>query len=149
MIKVFAYCLISGRAFSPTLAKQKTGLSFSEMHSVGDIGTLGKYKHKPFDFGFARLDDDLSTVDVTSFSKCALVKDLLLHLDALRDCGAEQIVLHYDVAYLDQCNIELHSEDLKILSSTGIDVTFTCYRISSQDSATDAAAPHSERALSP
>ncbi len=149
MIKVSAYCLISGRAFSPELARQKTGLSFSETHSVGEVGVLGKYKNKPFDFGFARLDDDLSTIDVASFSKRPLVKDLLLHLETLRACGAEQIVLHYDIAYLDQCNIELRSEDLKTLASTGIDVTFTCYPDSSQDSATDAAAQHAERALSP
>ncbi|WP_124328991.1 hypothetical protein [Desulfonema ishimotonii] len=118
MIKIRAYCLLQGPNFSPALAESRTCLSFENKNEVGEAGRSGRYKDIPIPYGSAEL---------TASDTDRIIRILETHIGTFRSCHAETIILHLDVSYDAQCNLEFSPELIKKISDLQIPFTISCY----------------------
>jgi hypothetical protein len=122
MIKESPHITLSGARFSPSKFENEAGISFSTKHEKGDISpNLGK----EYDFGYGQLE----APDVLNNSeKIEWLLDLILpHINLLESMGVEEKVLHIDVGYNSQCNIEYRPEVIKKLHKFGGHLTLSCF----------------------
>ena len=131
MISVSAVLHVYGQDFSPSLAESMLGYA------------LGSDKKEPIPGGSGELSDQGSAIIrydwngslEPSFEKG--VADLLPPslpifeekelVATLRKCGAEEFTLYVNVAYEDQCNLELSPSLLAALAELGVTLAITCY----------------------
>ena len=124
-MKSYGYVSFVGPHFSPSKAKVETGLLFTEEHEIGDLGKLGKYKSKPYDFGAASIDFEC---DETEFLvPYSMLKTLKVHKETLKRLGAEEIQIFLNIAYKNQCNLEFAPNFMKIIAELNVPLLMTCY----------------------
>ena len=124
MVKIHVTLLAQGDAFSPTMAEQLSGIAFDNKNEHGELGKKGRYRDVPTPFGAARkqwADQDPGDPTV------AFLEEFSALVDASRLATATTMRLHLDVAYLDQCNMELGVEFVNALSRANMGLTITCY----------------------
>jgi len=116
-----------GEAFSPSTAEKQTGIVFDAKNEPGEIARSGRYRNQPTPHGSAtiKFEDDLSSCDpLTTQSLNVLAESI----PAFREAGATTIVIHCDVAYRDQCNLEMSPGFLAAIARLGVPLTLTCYQ---------------------
>lgn len=126
MVKVSVVFRAFGPEFSPDNAERNAGVRFSKKNEPGDAGTSGRFRGRPLPYGSCELNGPERSValdmpDPKFFHSIQHVA---------REClaaGATSMVLHFDVAYVDQCNLEFSSEFVLALARTGVAVTMSCY----------------------
>ena len=126
MIEVDAEFRAYGSEFSPESVERSTGISFSKKKERGSTGILGRYRGQPVPYGSAELSGpetglDLMVPDAPFF---AAVEKLV---PACLSAGATSMSLHLNVAFADQCNIELSPEFIAALARLGIILTMSCF----------------------
>lgn len=126
MIKTLLIFRAMGTAFSPSAAEKQTGLLFSKKNEPGDIGKWGRYKEQPIPYGSAELCDPTEDSDLFALSP-VFFRTLELLVPACRAALATSIVLHADLAFEDQCNIEMSEDFIQALAGLRIPFTMTCY----------------------
>jgi hypothetical protein len=124
MVKCTASFRAHGEGFSPKSAERLTGLFFSKRNERGDLGTSGRASGQPLAYGSGELAVamDLTAPDPLFF---AAVENLV---PACLSSGATDMLLHIDVEYTDQCNMEMSPAFVVALSRLGIPVTMTCFQ---------------------
>ncbi|HOX45004.1 MAG TPA: hypothetical protein PK668_15500 [Myxococcota bacterium] len=126
MVRVSIGFRASGPKFSPKNVERHTGIRFSKKNEPGDIGTIGRYRDHPLPYGSCELNGpetgvDLQVPDPSFFESIE---------GAAREClmaGATSMLLHLDVAYTDQCNLELSKDFVSALARAGVSITMSCY----------------------
>jgi hypothetical protein len=120
-------CELQGDHFSPRLAEAKTGLTLVRKNEPGDIGTLGRHKGKPRPYGAASLEapDDWTWDHKWDW----LLMTLSTHIETLRQCGADDLVLDLGYFYDGQCNLEFSPLRLGQVAALGIPFAISCYEI--------------------
>ena len=130
MTKAFPYVALFGESFSPNEAEKNTDIKFTVKNEVGEIGKRGKYKDKPYNFGYALLEppkgiDDLQQIEW-------LVDTMVKNICILRKCGVIDGKFHVTYAYDSQCNIEYEPQFLSKLVEIGLAFTISCYEDESE-----------------
>lgn len=126
--KISASILFQGEKFSPKKATEITGLNFSEMNEVGEIGKKGRYKNKPIPFGYGLLEAPATIPDDDRI--LWLANELSGKLEVLYGLGAGESRMYIGYFYINQCNCGLTKEELAAIAKLGIDFWFSCYDIS-------------------
>jgi hypothetical protein len=127
MLTLNVRCLIQGKCFSPALVEKAGGLSFRQQEEPGSIGTAGRYRGKPLPYGSAVLAlSKAQSVDPRK-SLDLLVETLRPSIKYLRKEGADNIVLHCDIFFENQCNFELSAEQIAAVAELHIPMTISCY----------------------
>ncbi len=125
MVKATYVFLAQGDAFSPTAAARATGVAFTRSNEPGDLGTKGNYLGQPRPYGSAELEGPAEAdLEVPHAATFAAVECLA---PACVAAGADSLRLHIDVAYVDQCNLELGPAFVEALARLGIAITLTCF----------------------
>jgi hypothetical protein len=123
----FLYCLLQGKAFSPSLAEARTGLPLVDQNEPGTQAPSTRYQDKPLPYGSAMLvllDDDVRPGE----SPLEPLRALKEKLPELRSAGATQATLYLVVAYEARCDFALSSEELGALASVGLPLEVSCHR---------------------
>lgn len=137
MIQVDLRLCASGATFSPARAAAEFDLKPGGVqHEPGEVASYGPHRGRPRSSGYAcfqiypssptvdpataRVDADLVPHDLPLFEQPGLIEGLRRH-------GATDIVLHVDVAYDAQCNLEFSARLLRALADLAIPFTMTCY----------------------
>lgn len=128
MIKIHSRCLLWGDNFSPRKAEALTGVLFRNKNEPGDFGAIGRYRNKPLPNGRATLDSTFNTSlrKGGTSSEEWLVDILLQHIDIFRACGATDFILHLDIVWKDQCNLQLDSQFIQKIGKLNIPLTLSC-----------------------
>jgi len=126
MVKLFPRITLSGDNFSPKRVDNDSCSFFSNKKEKGDIATTGRYKGKPLPYGSAVI---ASPENITGENEKILwvIEKYLNHKEKILNCGAEDIVFHIDVNYIDQCNLAFDPEIIKKISDLNISLTITCW----------------------
>ena len=126
MVKIFPSCRLQGDGFSPVNAEKHTGLRLEVKQEPGEIAVRGRFAGRPAPFGSAVLrGDPKNREDATSEE--VFLRLLDAHIDSFRAVGATDIVIHLDVEYDTQCNLEFEPEFIAALHRIGLPVRVTCY----------------------
>ena len=114
-----------GESFSPSAAEKRTGIVFDVKNEPGEIARTGRYRNRPSPYGSAiiKFEDDRSSCDPLSAQSLNI---LIKNIQTFREAGATTIVLHCDVAYLDQCNLEMSPGFLAAIARLEIPFTISC-----------------------
>lgn len=128
MFKFDIRCLFHGDNFSPTLVEKKIGVPLDEKIEVGDIGKIGRYKNKMIPYGSACLRAIKTEGACLETALKGIVDVLMENIKSFRSHGAESIILHFDVNYDNQCNLEFSPELIKKISILEIPLTISCYK---------------------
>ena len=56
-----------------------------------------------------------------------LLGALELHMETMKQCGAENFLLRINVGYDEQCNLEFSPQELTRLSRINVPLAVTCY----------------------
>lgn len=123
MIKINATLLICGDNFSPSMMEKNSEIIFSKKNEPCSVGDIGRYKDKPIPYGSAEIISEQIEVEENEIS---FLNKVLQCIRYLKSSNVE-IILHYDIAYSNQCNIEFKSEILKKIADFNIPFTITCY----------------------
>jgi len=125
MINIYQYCILQGDYFSPSLAEAKTGITFSKKNEPGDVGNVGRYRGKSIPYGSAEIIalNEKGNEDSIDF----IVNILDKYCEVFRLCGADNIVLHFVISYIDQCDFEFSPEFINKLAKLKIVFAITCY----------------------
>ena len=127
MTQYILKCEVQGDRFSPRAAESMTGLALVRKNEPGEIGSIGRFKGQPIPYGAAAVEvpDDLSW---DAKWKLLLIT-MAMHIEALRECGAESIVLDLGCFHEGQCNLAFSSEQLSQVAALGIPFTISCYEV--------------------
>lgn len=127
-IHVDCYWVVSGTEFSPGAAERATQVLFAEKIEPGEICSRGRYRGRPAPEGWGKRDfspppeeADIVSPDsemLTTLERC---------VPEYRTAGAQNIILHFNVSYFSQCNLQLSASLIRKLASLGVDVTLTCF----------------------
>lgn len=126
MIRISLVFRAMGERFSPGVAEVQTGILFSKKNERGDIGDCGRYKGQPIPYGSGDLREPSDNSDLVIPSD-AFFKALNILVPVCRKAMADSMLLHIDVAFEDQCNMELSEHFLRAVSKLGIPVTVSCF----------------------
>lgn len=126
MVSTRARLILVGTNFSPSAAEVAAGVRFSKTSKKGEQGSVGRYKGQPLPYGSAELDADrgpefLTAVDQSFFAKAAALAE------AARSQGDLDVLLHIDVEYFGQCNLEIAPAVLAAFHALGGPLTISCY----------------------
>ena len=126
MIKLNITFRAYGVGFSPAVVARQTGVPFSRSNEPGSIGVIGRYRDQSVPYGSAELVcpevcADLIIPDAWFFPALKRITPACLA------AGATEVVLHVDVAFTDQCNLEMSSGFASSIADLGITLTMTCY----------------------
>ena len=135
MYKIDARCVISGDAFSPRLAEDRTGIKLSNKEEVGDLGRVGIYRNKPLPYGSAYLYPPKEALSpMNSYAGFDWLIDKLEEvIEIYRDCGADDIYLDLAVYYDEQCNMAFEPETLGKIAKVKIPFWISCYEYDDLD----------------
>jgi len=116
---------LSGSNFDPKPLSNlslETKVLITDINSAGDIGLKGRYKNKPYDFGYVCLQSkDNGLDDLLSFLSREAVSLIVEQ--------AESRELHLCIGYENQCNWEFTVEEISKMHALQLILTLTCYRI--------------------
>src|SRR5688500_16189085 len=134
MLRISGYCLLSGDTFSPAQFEKETGFLLRQKTEPGQVGVRGKYNGVPVVYGSAILDVQQSGCGETEFTIEPNVKNLLMNPELLAKLGVSMPVLHFDVEYVGQCNLEFSTKIVSEFFRLAIPITLTCYEADGQTS---------------
>lgn len=120
---------MTGKKFYPSALFKETGVPFEQNFDPGDIGSTGRYRNKPYDFGWGTWVFR-SEKGVYGNAKRDAITTMEDHIDSVRKCGVEDIVLHVYAQYESQCNLEFHSDELVRIASMKIPLAISCEYLS-------------------
>jgi len=126
MVRYTATLRVFGETFSPILAERRTGISFTSRNEPGEIATVGRHKGQPLPYGSGELIY-ANTGPEPSVSLSQLLDAATILIPACRDASATSSVLHLDVAFEEQCNIEMSAEFLGRVAALGLPLTISCF----------------------
>ncbi|MCP3849657.1 MAG: DUF4279 domain-containing protein [Gammaproteobacteria bacterium] len=123
MIQEYPTVTLEGENFSPSVFEKKTGLFFNDKHEKGEPSHTTK---RQYDYGYGQLaaPDELKYYQKIEW----LLDQIVPHVGLMKNLGVEEKVLHVDVEYSSQCNLEYRPEILKKLCELGATFTLTCYK---------------------
>ena len=126
MVRLYPSCWMWGETFSPRAVERRTGIVFDAKDEPGEIARSGRYRDQPNPFGGAtiKFEDDRSSCDPVSMQSLMFLAE---NIPVFREAGATTIVIHCDVDYRDQCNLEMSPEFLAAVASLGVPFTISCY----------------------
>ncbi len=126
MIRLFPYCWMCGETFSPRTVERRAGIVFDAKDEPGEIARSGRYRDQPNPHGSASIDfvHDRSSCDPLSMESLNFLAE---NIPIFREAGAEDIGIHCDVDYSDQCNLAMSPEFLVAVASLGVPLSFSCY----------------------
>lgn len=126
MLKTTTVFRATGSDFSPANAERVSGVSFSKKNEPGSTGTTGRYRGQPLPYGSGELVDSENEIDLQNPNVMffAVIERIA---PACLAAGATLMLLHIDVAYTDQCNIEFSHEFVAALAQLGISITMSCF----------------------
>src|SRR5262245_57905011 len=104
LTNTLASIVLFGEKFSPSKAEQKIGILFTEKHEVGEIGSEGRFKGKPYPFGYAVIGTSAKVENPHQIEM--LLETILPHMDMLRNMGVRYGKLQLTYGYSSQCNLE-------------------------------------------
>lgn len=119
MIVISQYCILKGDNFSPKKTSDILNISFDEMNEKGELGIIGRYKGKAIPYG--------SCVIRTENEEYKILNILEKHIYDFKKYGVEEIMLHWDVAYQQQCNFEIGVDYINRLSKLSIPLSVSCF----------------------
>jgi len=140
MIEIRTFLTAQGAGFSPAKVRAELGVDLgSGAHEPGALATKGRYRGRPFPYGSLVLDVDL-TVEESGGAEGGSEADLLSPnlvgrfrrselIPALRRHGATEVQLWVNVAYREQCNLELSPLLLAELANLGVHVLVSCFEV--------------------
>jgi len=131
MIEVTGYFAAMGPLFSPGQVEAATGVRFTTKNEPGELGARGRYRGKAIPYGRADISGNASGAALVS-PDSELLKQALAIIEPCRIAGATSFVLHLDVKYWNQCNLEFSPSFLSAIAALGADVTITCYEGNSE-----------------
>lgn len=101
---------------------------FRNKNEPGDFSTIGRYRNKALPNGRATLDPIFNTslLEDKKSPEEWLVDILSQHIETFRSCGATDFILHLDIAWKDQCNLQFDSPFLQKLGKLNIPLTLSC-----------------------
>jgi hypothetical protein len=118
-----------GEFFSPGKLGQMTGYPVEDAVEPGTVGKIGKYRGEPTPYGAGEwrfsTGKDVPYGPVFELA----VQRLECHVNAIRHCGAEDIVLHFQVYYENQCNLEFSPSQLSRIATLSVSFTVSCEQI--------------------
>ncbi|WP_437576740.1 hypothetical protein [Sorangium sp. So ce887] len=129
-IRVEGYWVASGMRFSPGAVECAAQVPFSEKIEPGEIVSRGRYRGRPSLEGWGKYDFSVPPDDADLLSsKSEFLATLERCIPVYKAAGAQEIVLHFDVSYAGQCNLQLTVPLIRRLAELGVDVTITCFAI--------------------
>jgi hypothetical protein len=129
------YFILSGPNFSPCDLEQLLKVKLEEKIEPGEICKFGRYKNKLSPGGRAILrlvSDKVGNVTETDILTSSILKEFVINRKKIEKIGVEDMIFHIDIAYKDQCNIEISNVLLKKLYELNVPVTITCYESDKQ-----------------
>jgi hypothetical protein len=126
MIKTTLVLCASGSTFSPAAAEERAGVSFSRKNEHGDLGVIGRYKGQAIPYGSADLFDMENGTDLAA-PRAQFFDAIERAVPECEAAGATSIVLHINVAFSGQCNIEMSPGFIASVARLGIPLTLTCF----------------------
>ena len=126
MVRKYPSCSLWGNTFSPKAVEAKTGIVFDKENEPGDIAISGPYRNQPTPYGSAyiSLQVDPSSCDPLSPESFQI---LARNIPVAMEAGATDIVIHCDVDYYGQCNLEMSPEFLAGIADLGVPFTISCW----------------------
>jgi len=123
MVKCTAVFRAYGAEFSPGEIERSTGVRFSKKNERGEIGISGRFSGAPVPYGSGdlKVEVDLSDPDMVAFGRMEAL------VSACSTGGATDILLHIDVAFVDQCNLEMSASFMRAAARLNIPLTITCF----------------------
>ncbi|PSM30876.1 hypothetical protein, partial [Haliangium sp. UPWRP_2] len=101
---------------------------FSEKSEPGELGACGRYRGRPAPQGWGKRDFSTAPEDADLVSADSEVLARLERcIPAYRAAGAQEIILHFNVSYASQCNLQLTAPLIRRLAGLGVEVTITCF----------------------
>lgn len=126
------YFTLSGQKFSPNEFEQELNVKLEEKIEPGEICKFGRYKNKVSANGMAVLrlsSDEVGNFAETDILTSPILKIFMVNRKKIEKIGIENIIFHINIAYKDQCNLELSNIFLKKLYELKVPVTITCYEL--------------------
>jgi hypothetical protein len=121
---------IDGQKFSPRATEQRSDIVFTDKYEVGDENIRrGKPTGSFYDFGLALLTSAGAVTYSDLFSETdTLLNAIERNIDAIRECGADDIVAYCTFEYEGQCNLEFSPDKLRRLADLSITLAVSCYK---------------------
>jgi hypothetical protein len=130
MYIIKAQCAFYGINYSPRLVEKLVGFQFSEKNEPCELGIKGRFMNQPIPFGSSTLEGVFNGEANSSLN--SLLSTLEKHMPTIRQCGADDIVMHCDVFHDGQCNLEFSSEQMTRIASLSVPFTISCYEDEAQ-----------------
>jgi hypothetical protein len=133
MMQVDIFINMIGRHFSPAKLGQMTGHPVENSNEPESIGNTGKYRGKPIPYGAGewRFSTGKDMPYGPVFETAVQMLERYIH--EMRQCGAEEIVLHFQVYYASQCNLEFSPSELNRISSLCVPFTISCEQLAGEE----------------
>ena len=127
-IQVEGYWTISGAEFSPSAAERASQVLFSEKIEPGETSSRGRYRGMPASQGWGKHDFLVPPEDVDLISAhSGVLATLERCVPVYKAAGSQEIILHFNISYTSQCNLQFTAPLLRRLANLGVDVTLTCF----------------------
>lgn len=115
-----------GDSFSPSKARDLTGLQFTQIHEVGEIGIKGRFKGRPYPFGHAVIEVPVKGEDNAPL--ILALESIAPHISELRTLGMTYGKCLITYGYDSQCNISFSPEVISALAKTGLELDISCHQ---------------------
>ena len=126
MLKTSIVFRATGRGFSPTSVEGRTRIVFSKKNEQGDLGRLGRYRGLPTPYGSAELASEAEADLLSPNNDFFRAVEVLA--PACEAAGATEMHLHLDVAFREQCNLEIGPAFISAVARLGMTLTMSCYQ---------------------
>ncbi|MBX7223647.1 MAG: hypothetical protein K1Y36_27280 [Blastocatellia bacterium] len=119
LLQIDFACVLQGEKFDPKPFLSWKQIEIIEVNYFGDMGKTGRYKNKPYDFGYIRFTNQKMELHefirvVTNRKTKSLIKN------------ADRKVLHVFIQFSNQCNWEISPEEMSKISTLGFTLTISC-----------------------
>lgn len=115
-----------GDSFSPRKASELTGIHFTELHELGEIGINGRFRGRPYPFGHAVIEVPVEGED--NGPLILALESIAPHINELRTLGMTYGKCLITYGYDDQCNLSFSPEVLSALAKTGLELDVSCHQ---------------------
>jgi len=132
MRQAFVSCYMEGDNFDPYKLEEKLGLSLAYKVKAGEIGKKGRFKDKPYPFGFGYLKPTSKEAHENNQLEeiVNLIKESHIQVGAY---GIEDLHVRVNINYDSQCNLEFGPLVLEELGRRNIPLLVSCYKVEEGD----------------
>jgi hypothetical protein len=127
MVRIFPTLVLTGEHFSPEATERRCNLKFQSKVEPGSTSKRGTQQA----LGTAILA--LGAEDGAAELPLAVVQEVVRLVPKLQESGAEDLTLHLNVEYDEQCNFEVDPEVLQGIAASGTALTVSCYPIGAEE----------------